>query len=203
MTSQIVGSGTQIDLRVRALDRLAKRSGQAGHRASAAEALSVLFELASAPSTAADALALLHELQVHQVELELQDEELRNSRAELEADLLRQIELYDFSPACCFTLDETTALCEMNLPGASLLGSQRSELFGRRLDSFLGPRSADALATLLARVSEGRPGEACELELMVAGGKPRLVHATATADPAGQRFLVALTDIGERASGVK
>ncbi len=68
-------------------------------------ALRVLYDLASSPSTAPDALALLHELQVHQVEVDLQDEELRRSRAEMESSLNRQVQLYDYAPVGCFTLD--------------------------------------------------------------------------------------------------
>ena len=200
MASQIAGSGRQAELRLRALSRLERSSGGDGKRAGAAEALGVLFELASSPSTAGDALALLHELQVLQVELDLQDEELRNSSIELEQALARQVELYDCAPVSCFTIDASTTLCELNLTGARLLGFERDALLGRALDSFLGPRSADALQTLLARVAEGHRGEVCELELIVPNGKPRLVHACATADPAERRFLLAFIDADGRNS---
>ncbi len=202
MASQIVGSGRQADLRLRALSRLASRRGSDDKRAGAAEALGVLFELASQPSTAGDALALLHELQVHQVELDLQDEELRGSRAELEAALARQIELYDFAPVGCFTVDAETLVCELNLTGAGLLGFERDALLGRALDSFLGPRSADAFRTLLARVGAGHRGEVCALELVGSAGRPRLVQASAAADPRGPGFLVAFIEQGGRSAGL-
>jgi hypothetical protein len=73
------------DLRRRALAQLRVPAGSHEARLNSSAALGVLHELASSPSTAEAALALLHELQVHQVELDLQDEELRRSRAELEA----------------------------------------------------------------------------------------------------------------------
>jgi PAS domain S-box-containing protein len=195
MSSQLVGLGRQADLRLRALSRL-NGGGTGQKRASASDALGVLFELASSPSTADDALALLHELQVHQVELELQDEELRSSRAELEAALSRQIELYDASPVGCFTVDARTVLCELNLTGARLLGFERAELLGRALDDLLAPRSADTLHTLLARAKEGHHAEACQLELLQPGAEPRMVHASAAIDPSGQGFLIAFSDIG-------
>jgi PAS domain S-box-containing protein len=198
MESQIAGSERQAELRLRALSRLERANGGDGKRAGAAEALGVLFELASSPSTASDALALLHELQVLQVELDLQDEELRSSRIELEQALARQVELYDCAPVSCFTIDARTTLCEMNLTGARLLGAERDALLGRALNSFLAPRSADALQTLLARVSEGHREEDCELALIVSNGESRLVHACATADPAGLRFLIAFIDTDER-----
>ncbi len=128
MSSQLVGLGRQADLRLRALSRLngGGRIGQKG----ASDALVVLFELASSPSTADDALALLHELQVHQVKLELQDEELRSSRAELETALGRQVELYDAAPVGSFSVDTKAVLYELNLTGARLLGFEREELLG-------------------------------------------------------------------------
>ena len=77
-------------LRERATTQLTNGIRSDLSRTSTSEAMGVLFKLASSPSTAGDALALLHELQVHQVELELQHEELRRSRVELENDLVRQ-----------------------------------------------------------------------------------------------------------------
>jgi hypothetical protein len=71
----------------------------------ATDAFRVLFELASSPDTAGDALALLHELQVHQVELDMQTEELMHSRAELETDhcrLERACSCEETSGACGF-----------------------------------------------------------------------------------------------------
>jgi len=156
----------------------------------------VLHELASSPSTAADALALLHELQVHQVELDLQAEELRASRLELEAALRRQIQLYESAPVGCFTIDLGGALRELNLAGAALLGCERDALLGQSLSGFLAPYSARALRTMLASVSAGHHGEACELQLIRREGGSRKVYATVDADPAGSAFLVALMDAG-------
>jgi PAS domain-containing protein len=195
MSSQLVGLGRQADLRLRALSRL-NGGGTGQRRASASDALGVLFDLASSPSTADDALALLHELQVHQVELDLQDEELRSSRAELEAALRRQIELYDSAPVGCFSVDAGTVLYALTLTGARLLGFERDALLGRALDSFLAPLGADSLRTLLARTAAGHQGEVCELQLLQLGAAPRTVQASAAMDPSGQGFLIALSNIG-------
>ena len=201
MSSQIVFSGNQMNLRRRATARLNDRGESDGKLANASQALSVLFELASSPLTAPDALALLHELQVHQVELELQDEELRSSRAELETALSRQRELYDYAPMSYFTVDAESVMSELNLAGARLLGMEREALLGRPLDGFLSKRSSDWLHTLLARVGQGHQGEVCELELLAPSGKARAVHASASRDPAGPHFLVGLVDIGPPKAG--
>jgi PAS domain-containing protein len=162
---------------------------------SPAAALGVLHGLASSPATAADALALLHELQVHQVELELQAEELRNARLELEAALARQHQLYDFAPVGCFAVDRQMVMHELNVTGATLLGQERNALLGRKLDAFLVPHSARALGTMIGRLESGSRGEAGALELADPVGAPHVVQAGVNADPAGGRFFVALMDL--------
>lgn len=191
-------TATHGDLRSRAVSKLT--AGPHGHQ-SAAQAFGVLHELASSPSTAADALALLHELQVHQVELELQAEELRGSRAELEAALRRQLQLYESAPVSCFTVDLGGALRELNLTGAALLGGERELLLGQPLFAFLAPNSARELRAVLMSVSEGRRSKVCALQLIGREGDSRPVYATVSADPAGGAFLVALMDAGEGAQG--
>src|SRR5580692_6943567 len=137
MSIDLSGAKSERDLRLRALNHLMVPGSSHDHRLDAAAALGVLHQLASSSSTAGAALTLLHELQVHQVELDLQDEELRRSRAELEGALARQVQLYDFAPVGYLTVDRATALRELNLTAADMLGSERDQLLGRTLDSFL------------------------------------------------------------------
>jgi len=185
-------SSTQ--LRQRALAQLG------GRRADASAALGVLHALASQPATAADALALLHELQVHQVELDLQDEELRRARTELEQALARRTQLYECTPAACLSVDHGSVIGEVNAAAARLLGGERAALAGRRLDSFLAPRGADALHTLLARARDGHVDESCALQLTALDGTTRAVRAAAQVDPGSAGFLLALMDCGETAA---
>ena len=72
--------------------------------------------------TEPEAQRLVHELQVHQIELEMQNDELRQSRAEVEAGLERYTELYDFAPVGYLTLGRDEAIRQVNLAGADLLG---------------------------------------------------------------------------------
>jgi PAS domain-containing protein len=190
MSSDLTGAKNQTDLRLSALRRLTGEPGSHETRLNASAALGALFELASSPSTAGAALALLHELQVYQVELELQDEELRRSRIELEATLIRQTQLYDFAPVGLFTVDRNTALRELNLAAASMLGSVRDQLLGRTLDSFLVPASAHTLHTILTGLSGGAPAQVGALKL-VSG---RSVHICVNRDPDGRNFLIAVVN---------
>jgi len=142
------------------------------------------------PATAPRALALLHELSVHQVELEIQSDELRRSRAELEASLARMTQLYDFAPVGCFTVDPTTVIHELNLTGASMLGAGRDILIGQRLDLFLSPESARKMHLILARPSEAGIRSFDSMGLTLAQPDAPPIAGSVCRDPAGQRFFV-------------
>lgn len=191
------GPEAQPDLRRGAITRLWGAADPNAVETSPAAALAVLHQLASSPATAVDALAMLHELQVHQVELDIQNEEMRSAQAELEAELARQIRLYEHAPVGYFTVGIGTRLCELNQSGARMLGLAREDLLDHALDSFLSPRSVGALHTLLARVLEGHAEEGCELQLIASGKAPRSVLASASADPDGARFLVVFSALAD------
>lgn len=182
------------DLRSRAAAFL---TGVAATKASpirAADALTVLYALASSPETASNALTLLHELQVYQVELDLQAQELRESHAELEAALHRQIELYDFQPVGCFTIDPRLTLQELNQTGADMLKIERDDAYGRPFDAFLCPASARRFRSAISSVSTGAPQPSCLLTLRPRTGPERPILASLGADPAANRYLVNLTN---------
>jgi PAS domain-containing protein len=181
------------ELRIRAASRLPGAAGNKGSTARAADALTVLHALASSPATAPDALALLHELQVHQVELDLQAQELRESRAELEAALRRQIELYDFQPVGHFTIDPQLLLHELNQTGADMLGIGREDAYGLTLDAFLGAKGAQQCRSAMARVDAGVQRPSCLPMLRPRRGPERQTHARFSRDPAANRYLVSVS----------
>jgi PAS domain-containing protein len=88
-----------------------------------------------------DALALVHELQVHQIELEMQNEELRHSKLETENALMKYSDLYDFAPIGLFAFDARGLILEVNLAGAALLGTERRNLMNRHFRMFVAPRT--------------------------------------------------------------
>ncbi len=183
------------DLRRRAAAKLTGAAAAKGTPARAADALSVLHALASSPQTAADALTLLHEMQVLQVELDLQAQELQESRAELESALRRQIELYDHQPVGAFTIDPKGVLHELNHTGAAMLGIGREEAYGVPLDSFFCTDSARRFRTAVAGLDAGTQPSSCVLRLRPHGGPERSVLARIGADPAAHRYLVSLMDV--------
>ena len=185
----------QAALRDRAGLRIGAPHGAVASPVSASAALGVLHKLASSPATATEALSLLHELQVYQVEIALQDEELRASRVELETLLQRHLQLYDHSPAGSFTIDRSTVIAELNLTGARLLALDRDAAIGRRLDVYLAADDRRALDAALAAAAAGRPGAECELQLNVANRAAQKIRVAAARDPAGLRFVLAAFDM--------
>jgi len=87
----------------------------------------------------AEAARLIHELEVHQVELEMQNEELVRSKNKLQADAQKYTELYDLVPMGYFTLSRSGEIMEINQGGAKMLGKYRSALKNRRFELFISP----------------------------------------------------------------
>jgi PAS domain S-box-containing protein len=113
---------------------------------------------------------MLHQLQIHQTELEMRNAELHKARDELEAALENYADLYDFAPLGYFSLDESGVIMESNLTGASMLGIERSRLLNRRLQSLVSPASRPGFLAFLERVFAGSRAEECEARLRKAGG---------------------------------
>ncbi|MBI5257785.1 MAG: PAS domain-containing protein [Burkholderiales bacterium] len=182
------------NLQVRAAARLSA-AGPGRATACAPDALAVLHRLASAPATAADALVLLHELQVHQVELEMQAEELRGSRTALESELRRQTERFDNLPVGCFMVDRELVVHELNQQAARLLGHAPDDAHGLTLDHHLSPDSARALCAMVSGLAPDQPAQRLALQWCPTDGEPRAVQARLSADPAGGgRCLLVVCD---------
>jgi len=145
---------------------------------------------------------LLHELQVHQAELELQNEELRRAQGALEEARDRYVELYDFAPVGYLTLDRADRISEANLAAAALLGLDRSRLRSSSFRRYVAPADRERLAGHLLRVRLGDGSRGCELLLHPEGRDPFPALLTAErAAPAasgGGSVRCALADITER-----
>lgn len=149
-----------------------------------------------------DPLKLIHELQVHQIELEMQNEELKQARAEIEASLEKYSDLYDFAPAGYFTLTGEGIIREVNLAGAALLGEDRSHLINRRFDIFVSDKTQPTFFTFLQKVCMGNIKETCEVSLYHGKDNPRYIYieGTLVAAGKGQRQLcrMSVLDITKR-----
>lgn len=148
------------------------------------------------PAEGDSAQRLLHELQVYQIELEMQNEALREAQQEAESALERYVELYDHAPVGYLSLSKTGIINRANLAAAGLLGLERGKLIRRNFEFFVTRQDLPAYRTLMARVYAGGAKET--LELALAGKSPRFVRVEASADESGKNARVALLDITER-----
>jgi PAS domain S-box-containing protein len=110
---------------------------------------------------------VLHELQVHQIELEMQNDELRRAQLELEASHRNYLELYDFAPAGYFTLDKTGLMVEANLTCATLLGVARTQLIRQSFSQFVHADDQDAYYFFKKQLFEAASTQSRELGLNI------------------------------------
>jgi PAS domain S-box-containing protein len=124
------------------------------------------------PQTEAEARRAFHELQVHQIELEMQNAELHEARNRVETLLETYTDLYDFAPIGYFSVDEQGVILEVNLTGAALLGIERSSLINRRLQGFVDPPSRTAFLAFLKKIFASPGKQICEIPLLNERGIP-------------------------------
>jgi PAS domain S-box-containing protein len=108
---------------------------------------------------------LIHELRVHQIELEMQNDELRQAQEILEESRSRYSDLYDFAPIGYLTLDELGIIKEANLTAARLLAVERTRLIDRQLTHFMVTEDRGTFRRHLSLVLKGRERETVELRL--------------------------------------
>ncbi|MFA4956817.1 MAG: PAS domain-containing sensor histidine kinase [Candidatus Methanoperedens sp.] len=110
---------------------------------------------------------LIHELQVHQIELEMQNEELKKTQMDLEKTKEKYIDLYDFAPIGYFTFSREGLIKEVNLTGAGLLGITRKKLIDRGFGNFVVPSDFNLWNDhlLLSIMSKDQEKQSCELRL--------------------------------------
>ncbi len=159
-------------------------------------------KLVALPITEADALALVHELQVHQIELELQNEELRRAQIQIMALGAKYRELYDFAPVGYLSLDTKGRIVEANLAAAALLGLVRRDLIKKRFSLFLSVESQAEYRYFLKVLSDTGTKQTHEFALPQSNGKLRYLQADAIlsedkSEVSGQ-LRISILDITER-----
>jgi PAS domain S-box-containing protein len=150
------------------------------------------------PLAGAETQRLVHELEVHQVELEMQNEVLRQARDDLEKALDKYAGFYDFAPVSYFTLDHEGVVNTVNLSGARLLGMERSWLPGKYFGLFVAVEDRTAFAGFLEKVFVSQCKESCEVTLLSKENHPLFVQIEAVAVASGQECFVAVIDITAR-----
>ena len=144
---------------------------------------------------------LLHELQVHEIELEMQNENLRQVQFELERSRDRYMDFYDFAPVGYFTLSEAGQILEINLTGAEMLGVLRNKLLYHRLTPFVATEYHDRwLRHFMSVLANDEPLK-CDLALERSDGSrffARLDCLRMRREGRDVEVRIVMTDITER-----
>jgi PAS domain S-box-containing protein len=147
-----------------------------------------------------DVQKLVHELQVHQIELAMQNNELRRTELELEQVLDRYADLYNFAPTAYLTLSADGEILEANLNAGKLLGLERGRLIHQKFTRFVPAEAQDAFYLLRRQALSSDARQSVELDVVDAKSKRLVVLLDAVRGPESPRkqFRVSLTDITER-----
>jgi len=123
--------------------------------------------------------AALHELRVHQIELEVQNEELRRTEVELEASRMRYFDLYDLAPVAYFTTNKQGLILDANLTATALLGVTRAALVNKPLARFIAHEDQDRYYRHRQQLFETGAPQTCEFRMLRAGAVPFWVRMEA------------------------
>jgi PAS domain S-box-containing protein len=148
----------------------------------------------------ADMERLVQELQVHRIELEMQNEELKKAQSEIAESREKYIDLYDFAPVGYFSFDRNGVITEANLTGASLIGIERSQVIRKPFSLFVSPQHRDIFSVHRRKTQKTGRTEKCELLIQRKDGSlvPVLIESVAAADRTGNVAIrCAVTDITE------
>lgn len=142
---------------------------------------------------------LLHELQVHQVELTLQNEELRRVQLALEIARDQYSDLYNFAPVGYCSLDHKGIILEANHTLAVMLGGDKERLFHKKLSDFVAREDQDEYYLHQQRTFEGSLHQVTEIHMLTQSEERIVVRLESVLDQANQnRILVILSDITAR-----
>lgn len=143
----------------------------------------------------------LHELQVHQIELQMQNEELHRSQVELETLRARYFDLYDMAPIGYVTLNKNGLILEANFTFAAQLGITRNELFKKPFSRFTFREDQDVYYQCINQLLASQQSTMCELRLTRQNAAPFWVRMDVAPSQYGSgdtSYRMTICDITER-----
>jgi PAS domain S-box-containing protein len=145
---------------------------------------------------------LIQELEIHQIELEMQNEELRQAQLDLETARDKYTDLYDFAPVGYFSISDKGLILDANLVGAKMLGVERGKLTGMRLSQFITKDYQDVFYLHRQKLFESKTNQVCELKITKKDGTEfyAQLESSPVKDEAGNCSSIrfSLSDITER-----
>lgn len=151
----------------------------------------------------AETMELIHELEVHQIELELQNEDLVQMRAAAQDAANKYTELYDFAPLGYVTLTSEGRVRQLNFCAAQMIGKERSFVNGVYFTFFITPDTKHAFNDFLEKIFSSRVKESCDVTLSLPGNLPMYVHMSGIVTPKGDQCLINIVDVTERRQAEK
>jgi PAS domain S-box-containing protein len=148
--------------------------------------------------TESETARIAHELEVHEIELEMQNEQLQQANARAEALLAQYTDLYDFAPTGYFNLARDGTILAVNLTGARLLGFERARLLNRRFGSLVAAADRPAFNAFLEKTFAGKDRECFEVALLRAETAPLFVRVEAVVSEGGRECRAAVLDVTAR-----
>jgi PAS domain S-box-containing protein len=141
-------------------------------------------------------LKLIHEIEVHQIELELQNEELKISKDRaIEIGSEKYAELYDFAPSGYFTLSKEGEIIDLNIAASKILGKERAGLIKSRLGFFVSDDTKLNINNFLKNIFESHEKETCLITLQTNSDLPVFVYLTGISTKNNEQCLLNVTDI--------
>lgn len=147
-------------------------------RAKAEEQLnSAITNLEDTPANQkADITSLVHELQVHEIELEMQNDELLHAQGQIEESRQKYFDLFNFAPVCYFTFDKQGIILDLNLTAATFFGVDKASVIGENFNMFIHREHKDAFYKHLRKLSKDITNAACELIISSKNGAEKYVQ---------------------------
>jgi PAS domain S-box-containing protein len=155
-------------------------------------------EILKKPHTESDNLQLIHELEVYQVELELQNDELKHAKDKAELAEKKYTELYDCAPSGYLSLTEDGVITELNKSAERLLGKERSTLIKSSFGFFVSPDTRADYNHFLQDIFKNKVKKTCELKLETGTDSIKYIHANGIISNIDKKCLVTLIDITKR-----
>jgi len=176
------------------IGNLSQLSMQKSLREQAEKRMKVKYGERNSLLSEAEMLKIIHELEIHQIELEIQNEELIKARS----DIQYAVDLYDLVPSAFFKLSKQGEIIDLNLSGALMLGKQRPLLKNSLFAFFIEDNSKSNFRYFLDKILNSKVRECCELKLLPENMKPIDVSITAIAAIDKDECLLSIIDITKR-----
>ena len=159
------------------------------------DTLNVLHKLSETSDGAEHTLKLLHELQVHQVELDMQQAQIQDTERMLNEDLARYLYCFESAPVAYFVVDADGYIKESNRAGASLFGCMASEMEGSLVISSITLGSRAKVIEALQRLKDGSERELCRAQFIGRIGSSFPIQIAATSSPCKRYFLLTMVEL--------